>query len=53
MKEIVTTVDEKTEVLIKRQKEKKKKIESGFDRTKFIFDKLKHALWGLALLHKK
>ena len=33
MKEIVNTVDEKTEVLIKRQKEKKKKIESGFDRT--------------------
>jgi len=43
MKEIVNTVDEKTEVLIKRQKEKKKKIESGFDRTKFIFDKLNDA----------
>ncbi|HEY8804800.1 MAG TPA: transposase [Clostridium sp.] len=39
MKEIVDTVDKKTEVLIKRQKEKKNKIESGFDRTKFKFDK--------------
>jgi transposase len=40
MKEIVNTADEKTEVLIKRQKEKKSKIENGFDRTKFIFNKL-------------
>ena len=40
MKEIVNTIDEKTEVLIKRQKEKKSKIESGFDRRKFTFDKL-------------
>jgi len=40
MKEIVNTIDEKTEVLIKRQKEKKSKIESGFNRTKFTFDKL-------------
>jgi hypothetical protein len=40
MKQIVSTVDEKTEVLIKRQKEKQDKIESGFDRTQFKFDKL-------------
>ena len=39
MKEIVNTIDEKTEVLIKRQKEKKSKVESGFNRTKFTFDK--------------
>lgn len=39
MKEIVSTVDEKTEVLIKRQKGKKEKIESGFDRANFNFDK--------------
>ena len=39
LKEIVNTVDEKTEVLIKRQKDKKVKIENGFDRAKFKFDK--------------
>jgi transposase len=39
MKEIVSTVDEKTEVLIKKQKEKKSIIEKGFDRTKFKFDR--------------
>lgn len=40
LKEIVNTVDEKTEVLIKRQKDKPVKIENGFDRAKFTFDKL-------------
>ena len=40
MKEIINTLDEKTEVLIKRQKEKKIKIENGFDRVKFTYDKL-------------
>lgn len=39
MKEIINTLDEKTEVLIKRQKEKKDKIENGFDRAKFKYDK--------------
>ena len=40
MKEIISTVDENTEVLIKRQKEKKNKIENGFDRAQFKFDKV-------------
>ena len=39
LKEIVDTADEKTEVLIKRQKDKPLKIENGFDRAKFTFDK--------------
>lgn len=39
MIEIVNTLDEKTEVLIKRQKDKKSKIENGFDRAKFEYDR--------------
>ena len=41
MIEIVNTLDEKTEVLIKRQKYKKSKIENGFDRAKFEYDRSK------------
>lgn len=39
MSEIINTVNEHTEILIKRQKGKKKIIESGFDKINFQYDK--------------
>ncbi|WP_214481700.1 IS1182 family transposase, partial [Bacillus sp. SM2101] len=38
MSEIIETVDERTEILIKRQKENRDKRESGFDKTSFKYD---------------
>lgn len=38
MSEILSTVDDSTEILIKRQKGKREKIENGFDKTNFQYD---------------
>jgi transposase len=40
MSEIVSVVDEQTEILIKPQKGKKQKIESGFDKLNFKYDQI-------------
>jgi transposase len=39
MSEIIETVDDQTEILIKPQKGKKQKIENGFDKSNFKYDK--------------
>ena len=39
MTEIINTVDDKTEVLIKSQKGKQEKVKNGFDKTNFQYDK--------------
>ncbi|MBZ4687578.1 MAG: hypothetical protein PWQ96_1554 [Clostridia bacterium] len=39
MSEIINTVDDSTEILIKKQKGKQEKIQNGFDKANFQYDK--------------
>jgi transposase len=39
MSEVINAVDDSTEILIKRQKGKQEKIQNGFDKTDFQYDK--------------
>lgn len=41
MSEILAAVDESTEILIKKQKDKEEKIKSGFEKANFQYDKTK------------